>query len=453
MFIDTHCHLFSKDFNDDLDEVIERAKQNGVDYIIVPATDLESSGKVLELVEKYNFIYGAVGVHPQDSANWSDEWLGKIEEFAKHEKIVAIGEIGLDYYYEYSPRQTQIDSFKKQLELAIKLNKPAIIHNREADEDTMAIIREYTAKGLVAQLHCFNGSLKDARELVEMHHYISFTGNITFKKSENLISILEHVQPDNLLLETDSPYMSPVPLRGRRNEPANVKFVAEKIAEVHHLRLEDIARTTSYNAYKLYGIGEKPMLHFTYRIGNSLYVNVTNRCDSDCIFCDRKGAAVISGYNLKMTKSQEPGPEVYISEIGDPKKYKEIVFCGYGEPTVRWDVVREVARYVKESGGKTRINTDGHGNVINKRDITPEFKGVIDTVSISLNSTDPEEYGRLMRVDPSMHAEMISFAKNVKNYAGNVVMSIVGMNEIDTEKAKSFVENSMGVDFRIREYF
>jgi len=261
------------------------------------------------------------------------------------------------------------------------------------------------------------------------------------------------VQPDNLLLETDSPYMSPVPLRGRRNEPANVKFVAEKIAEVHHLRLEDIARTTSYNAYKLYGIGEKPMLHFTYRIGNSLYVNVTNRCDSDCIFCDRKGAAVISGYNLKMTKSQEPGPEVYISEIGDPKKYKEIVFCGYGEPTVRWDVVREVARYVKESGGKTRINTDGHGNVINKRDITPEFKGVIDTVSISLNSTDPEEYGRLMRVDPSMHAEMISFAKNVKNYAGNVVMSIVGMNEIDTEKAKSFVENSMGVDFRIREYF
>jgi len=153
-----------------------------------------------------------------------------------------------------------------------------------------------------------------------------------------------------------------------------------------------------------------------------------------------------------MTKSEEPAAEVYIQEIGDPKNYKEIVFCGYGEPTIRWDVVKEVARYIKDNGGSTRMNSDGHGNFINKRDITPELEGLIDTVSISLNSIDAEQYGKLMRVDPSMHAEMLDFAKKAKNYT-HVVLSIVGLSEIDSEAAKKFVTEEIGVDFREREYF
>jgi TatD DNase family protein len=257
---------------------------------------------------------------------------------------------------------------------------------------------------------------------------------------------------ENLLLETDAPYMTPVPHRGQRNEPSYIKFIAEKIAEIQNLRVEDVARTTSYNVHKLFNIGPKPELSFTYRIGESLYVNVTNRCDADCVFCDRKGMAVISGYNLKMKKSEEPEAEVYIKEIGDPAKYKEIVFCGYGEPTIRWDVIKQIAGYVKNNGGKTRMNSDGHGNFINKKDITPELKDLIDTVSISLNSTDPEQYGKLMRVDPSLHAEMIDFAKKAKNYT-HVVMSIVGLNEVDSIAAQKFVKEEIGVDFREREYF
>jgi TatD DNase family protein len=153
-----------------------------------------------------------------------------------------------------------------------------------------------------------------------------------------------------------------------------------------------------------------------------------------------------------MTKSQEPEAEVYINEIGDPTRYKEIVFCGYGEPTIRWDVVKQVAKYIKENGGKTRMNSDGHGSFINKRDITPELKDTIDTVSISLNSTNPEQYAKLMRVDPSMHAEMLDFAKKAKGFT-HVVLSIVGLNEIDKEAAKKFVAEEVGVDFREREYF
>ena len=193
-------------------------------------------------------------------------------------------------------------------------------------------------------------------------------------------------------------------------------------------------------------------LTYTYKIGESLYINVTNRCNADCVFCDRKGAATIEGYNLKMAKSEEPEAAVYLNEIGDPTKYKEIVFCGYGEPTIRWEVVKEIAKSVKENGGKTRINTDGHGNIINKRDITPEMEGLIDTVSISLNSVYPDQYAKLMRVEPEMHGEMIEFAKRASKYT-HVVMSIVGIDEVDAEAAKKFVTETMGVDFRERPFF
>ncbi|MDX9923167.1 MAG: YchF/TatD family DNA exonuclease [Ignavibacteriaceae bacterium] len=450
--IDTHAHLFYPNYSNDLNDVINRAKDSGVKYIIVPATHLASSLEAIELSKRFDMIYCTVGIHPLDSKEWNDNNINELRALAQNKKVVAIGEIGLDYHYDYSPKETQIKAFRAQLELAIELNLPAIIHNRESDEDMMAIIREFSAKGLRAQFHCFSGGLKDARELIELHHFISFTGNITYPKADNLREILSKVSSENIMLETDSPFMTPAPLRGQRNEPAYLTKIVDKIAEVQNLRPEDIVRTTNYNVHKFFGIGMNPDLSFTYQIGNSLYVNVTNRCNADCVFCDRKGLAVISGYNLKMKKSEEPDASVYINEIGDPKRFKEIVFCGYGEPTIRWDVVKEVARYVKDNGGRTRMNTDGHGNFINKRDITPELKDTIDTVSISLNSTDPEQYAKLMRVDPKMHAEMIDFAKKAKNYT-DVVLSIVGISAVDTEAAKKFVTEEIGVKFREREYF
>ncbi len=452
MFIDSHAHLFYPNFNGEVDQVIERAKTAGVDYILVPATDLASSAQAIDLAEQFDMVYAAVGVHPHDTKEWEDSLIPKLEKLAQHPKVVAIGEIGLDYYYDFSPKEKQIHAFKKQIDLALKLNKPIIVHNRQSNDDIMEIIREYKGSGLRAHFHCFAGNAEDAKELIAMRHFISFTGNITFKKADDVRKIASQLSVEDMLLETDSPFLTPVPYRGKRNEPSYITFIAEKLAELQHLRTEDVARTTSYNAYRLYGIGEKPPLSFTYQIGNSLYINVTNRCNADCVFCDRKGEAVINGYNLKMDKSQEPPAEKYIEEIGDPKKYKEIVFCGYGEPTIRWEVVKEVAKYVKQHGGKTRLNTDGHGNFINKRDITPELKDLIDTVSISLNSTDPEQYAKLMRVDPKLHQEMLDFAKKAKKYS-KVVMTIVGMNEVDSGKAKKFVTEELGVDFRERVYF
>lgn len=452
MFIDTHCHLFYPNFNGEVEEVIERAKAAGVDYILVPATDIASSAQAIELAEKYEMIYATVGIHPHDTKEWDDSLIADLEKLAAHEKVVAIGEIGLDYYYDFSPREIQLQAFEKQIELALKLNLPVVIHNREANDDIMEFARKYKESGLRAQYHCFAGSLEDAKELIAMKHYVSFTGNITFKKADNIRKVLGGIHAQNLLLETDSPFMTPEPHRGKRNEPAYVKIVAEKMAEVKGITIEDVARATSYNAYKLFGIGKSPSLTFTYKLGESIYINITNRCNSDCVFCDRKGEAVIKGYKLRMTKAEEPPAQTYIDEIGDPKNYKEIVFCGYGEPTIRWDVVKEIAKYVKDNGGATRLDTDGHGNFINKRDITPELEGLIDTVSISLNSTDPEQYAKLMRVDKELHNEMIEFAKKAKNYT-NVVMSIVGIPEVDSEAAKKFVTEEIGVSFRQRTYF
>ncbi len=452
MLIDTHAHLFYPNFEDDLEEVIQRAEEAGIDFILVPATDLQSAEKVIKLTEQYDMIYGAVGIHPQETKEWNSSLVEEIESLAGHNKIVAIGEIGLDYYYDYSPKEKQIEAFKSQIDLALKLDLPIIVHNRDSDEDMMEIIGSYCGSGLKAQFHCFNGSQKDAYELMHMGYMISFTGNITFKKADELREILKNIRIDQILLETDSPFLTPVPYRGKRNEPANVKFIAEQVAEANNLSVADVGRITSFNAFRIFGIGSKTPTSFTYKIGNSLYINITNRCDSHCSFCRRKSDPVLKGYNLGMERSEEPDAEVYIKELGDPTKYEEIIFCGYGEPTIRWDIVKEISKYVKDNGGRTRLNTNGHGSHINKRNIAPEFKGLIDVVSISLNSFNANQYAKLMGIETGMFNEMVSFAKNVKNYVEKVIMTIVSVDEVDIAKARKTVEEKIGAEFRARPY-
>ena len=453
MFVDTHAHLFFENYKDDIDVVLNRAKENDIDFVIVPATDLKTAKESIALAEKYQQVYSTVGIHPHDTKEWNDSLIAQIEELAKHPKVVAIGEIGLDYYYDFSPKDQQIKAFKAQLDLAVKLQLPVVIHNRDSDEDMMDIVQSYCGTGLKAQFHCFNGSIEDALEYMKMNHFISFTGNITYKKSDSLRETLSKIDLNHLMLETDSPFMTPVPHRGKRNEPSFVKIVAQQVAEVHKLSIKDIGRITSLNVFRFFGIGKAPKTSFTYLLGNSLYINVTNRCNADCTFCRRKEDPFLRGYNLGMKKSEEPAAEVYIGEIGDPKIYDEIVFCGYGEPTIRWDVVKQVAKYVKDNGGKTRMNTNGHGNLINKKDITPEMKDLIDVISISLNSYDPKQYSELMQINESHFEEMKNFARLAKQYVKKVVMSVVSLDEIEIEESRKVVEDEIGVEFRVREYF
>jgi TatD DNase family protein len=453
MLIDTHAHIYFENFKEDIDDVIKRAQDAGVKAIIVPATNLKDAEEVLKLIDAYDMVYGAIGVHPHDTKDWDSSWIGKIKSLTQHKKIVAIGEIGLDYFYDFSPKAKQMEAFTAQLDLALQLDMPVIIHNRDADDDIMRVIPEYINSGLQMQFHCFSSSIEMAKQLVEMKQHISFTGNITFKKADTLRAVVAAVPLKQMLIETDSPFMTPVPHRGKRNEPMYVKLVADTVAAIHGKPESEVEQITTLNAYRFFGLEKTKKIVYTYPLGDALYINVTNRCNADCIFCSRKEDAIINGESLRMKKSEEPDASVYINEIGDPKKYSEIVFCGYGEPTIRWDVIKEVAAYVKSNGGNTRINTNGHANYIHKRDITPEMKGLIDCVSISLNSSDSKEYARLMRVKESLYDEMKSFAVKAKDFVPKVVLSVVDYPGVDIEESKRIAEEELGVEFRLRAYF
>ncbi len=470
MFIDSHAHLNSKDFKNDLDAVVKRAEDIGIEYIINPGTDLESSKAAIELAEKYDIIYATVGFHPHDAAKASDKLLEEIEKLSHHQKVVAIGEIGLDYHYNYSPQEIQRKVFTKQIEIAQRRDLPIIIHMRESESDTISIVKEEVRKApnwrssipknrfpsLKGVFHSFPGDASLAWKVINLGFYISVPGAITFKHKDNqkskITEVVERVSIEHILLETDSPYLTPVPHRGKRNEPAYLKYVAEKIAEIQHLSMEDIGRASNLGVYKLFGVGKYPEPTFAYKINDSLYLNITLRCNADCWFCDRKGEALVKGHNLKIKK--EPTSTEVIESIGDPKKYVEIVFCGFGEPTIRLDVVKEVGKWVKQNGGKVRLNTDGHGNVINHRNIIPDLVGIVDSISISLNSTDPKQYGEMMRIDGQKYfPAMIDFAKEAVKLIGDVTMTIVDLTGADERKARKFVESEIGANFRNRPYF
>jgi TatD DNase family protein len=467
MFIDTHAHLVASDFNDDRDEVIKRAQQAGVECVVVPATDLRSSREAVELAEKCESIYACVGVHPHEASSGTSEVLHEIEDLSNHKKVVAIGEIGLDFHYDFSPRERQVEVFKSQLEIAIRRNLPVVIHTRESIQEAIRAVRDAVSENSYWRMdqtppysrfpapkgvfHCFSGDGATAWELLKMGFLVSFPGIVTFKNSTSAKAV-QKVGIDHLMLETDSPYLAPVPLRGKRNEPANIPLIAEKIADLCDSSVEDVARATRYNGKKLFGIGQPDPPVIVYKMKNSLYLNITIRCDADCVFCDRKGEAVVKGHNLRITR--EPSSQEVIEAIGDPKRYDEIVFCGYGEPTIRLDVIKEVSRWVKEQGGRVRLDTDGHGSVIHHRNIVAELVGLVDSVSISLNSVDPKQYGDLMRIDGERyHKAMIEFARESVRLLPEVVMTIVGMDTVDERKAKDFVKKEIGAKLRVRPYF
>ncbi|MGB5872828.1 MAG: TatD family hydrolase [Bacteroidota bacterium] len=466
MFVDSHAHLTSRDFETDRDDVIARALEAGVRSILNPSINLEDSKRAVELAERHPAVYACVGVHPHEAGKAGD--VSEIEELSKHPKVVAIGEIGLDFHYDYSPRDVQARVFKDQLEIARRRGLPVVIHTRESISETVAIVQEMVAAnpewmGQKARpedryppprgvFHCFPGDVDQAWTVIRLGFYVSFPGILTFKNPGRAREVAGSISLEHFLIETDSPYMAPVPHRGKRNEPAHVGLIAAKLAELQRLSVPDVARATSYAAHRLFGIGEPPEPLFTYTLRDALYVNLTNRCNADCVFCDRKGEAIIKGQSLRLER--EPTPEEVIERIGDPNRYSEIVFCGYGEPTIRLDALKEVSRWVKAHGGKTRLNTDGHGSLINKRNIVPELVPFIDAISISLNSPDPHQYGELMRIDGVKHfAAMVDFAKECVRAIPVVMMTVVELEEVSMEEARTLVEEEIGATFIRRPYF
>ncbi|MFF2459975.1 MULTISPECIES: TatD family hydrolase [Peribacillus] len=254
MLFDTHVHVNAEQFNEDLEDVIDRAKEAGVNNMVVVGFDRPTIIRAMELIEAYDFMYAAVGWHPVDAIDMTEEDLQWIEELSNHPKVVAIGEMGLDYHWDKSPKDVQMEVFRKQIRLAKKVGLPIIIHNREATADIVNILKEEEASRVGGIMHCFSGSAETALECINMNFYISLGGPVTFKNAKKPKEVAASVPLDRLLIETDCPYLAPHPYRGKRNEPSYVKLVAEQIAEIKQLTLEEVSQATTENAKKLFGI-------------------------------------------------------------------------------------------------------------------------------------------------------------------------------------------------------
>ena len=247
MLIDTHCHLY-KEYYDDIDSIIKLSKENNVVYYINNGCDAKSNIEVLESVEKYPSVYGALGIHPENVENYILDDIKFIEDNLNNKKIVAIGEIGLDYHYSKENKYEQIKLLELQLKLAEKYDMPVIIHSRDATEDTINTLKKYKVKGVI---HSFSGSLETARIYIKMGYLLGINGVVTFKNC-NLKDVLKEIPLENIVLETDSPYLTPVPYRGKQNNPSHILDIANFISEIYDLTLDDVSRITTDNVLKLY---------------------------------------------------------------------------------------------------------------------------------------------------------------------------------------------------------
>ncbi|HMB16844.1 MAG TPA: TatD family hydrolase [Pelovirga sp.] len=450
--VDSHAHLDNSRFAEDLEAVILAAQTAGVRYILSIGCDLQSSIANVDLASHYEPLYAAVGFHPHDATGLDDSALEQLRQLVLQLKVVAVGEIGLDYYRNRAPHDIQKQAFRRQIHLAREVGKPVIIHDRDAHEDVLAILTEEKASMVGGVLHCFSGDLTMAHKCIDMGFYLSFTGAITYPKNAEVRAMLRQLPLERILLETDCPYLAPQAYRGKRNEPAYLLHTAETLAEVKGLKLADVARITSRNCYDLFGIGTiDTAATIAYQIRDSLYLNITNRCTNSCIFCAKFNDFVVKGHELKL--DHEPDIDEVMTAIGDPTGYREIVFCGYGEPLLRLDLILTVARRLKEQGCRIRINTDGQANLVHGRNILPELSGLVDAISVSLNAADATTYQNLCqsRFGEQSFAAVTDFLRLAKDSIPDVTATMVTYPGINIEACKELA-NKIGVEFRVREY-
>jgi TatD DNase family protein len=449
--VDTHAHLDMKEFSGELDGVVERAVSAGVERIISPGVDISSSKAAVEIAHRYPQVFAAIGFHPHEADKVTESDITAMRKLAlSSDKVVAIGEVGLDYCKNFSSKENQKWVFQKCLGAARELDLPVIMHSREAHEDLIQILSSSGKNFVKGVVHCFSGPKEALKKVLEMGLYVSFAGNITFEKARDLRDLAVLVPPEKLLLETDSPYLAPEPLRGRRNEPANVKYLTEFYAGIYALSPADIARITTHNANALFRLGLDESPSVAYPIRDAMYLNITNRCTNRCVFCTRETSDFVKGHNLRLGK--EPGTDEIIGLLGDISGYKEVVFCGFGEPTLRLDLIKAVGPYARAKGKRVRLVTNGEGDLINGRKIAAELAGAVDIVSVSLNTPNAQEYDRICRsvYGEAVHDAVLSFIKDC-SAAGIEVevtcLDIIGEAEVSGLKA---VSESLGARFRLR---
>ena len=455
--IDTHAHLHFPQFDGDRADVIKECEEK-LDAVITVGCDLEDSKRAIEVAKEGKNIYATVGIHPHEAKNYSERDYDRLIEIAKSSpKVVALGEMGLDFYRNLSPREKEYEIFKMQVEAARELGLPVVIHTRNAAKEMADFIKKEFKGDVKGVVHCFSGERELLEAALDSGLYISYAGPVTYPKNEGLRETLKYVPSSRLLIETDSPYLSPQPVRGKRNKPTYVAYTAKAIADYLGLSFTDVDRITTVNAKRLFGLpltDEERKERLVYPVGNKLYINLTTKCPCDCKFCFRGVEDYILGYNLNLKR--EPIAEEYMYRIKNPKVYDEIVFCGYGEPFERFEELKKVAQWVKKFSKETpiRVDTCGLGYLITGReDILDELKGLVDAFSVSVNASSPEEYYRVVR--PSFGKgsweNLLKFIKDAKERGFKVQITAVDYPGFNREAFKRLADE-LGVGYRIRPF-
>ncbi len=336
------------------------------------------------------------------------------------------------------------------------MGRPLVLHEGESHEDMMRILREEGAWEARGVIHCFTGNLQDAMDYLDLDFYVSFAGPVTFDKSNELQEAARNIPLERLLVETDGPYLTPAPFRGKRpNEPAMVVHVGAKLAELLNIPLEDLARITSYNAYALFGvpaIDTAPQM--VYKIRDTLHVNLTYSCTNNCFYCPRFSSDYLFGHNLKLERDPN-AEEVWeaLRRFGDLRR--PVTFSGYGEPCLRLDVLKEVARRIKEAGGSVRVLTNGQGNLIHGRNILPELRGLVDEIRISLHAESADKYVKVTapQLGEEAFGAVCGFIREASQFIPDVQVVIPNKPlVIDVERLERMASDDLGVSVVRRDF-
>ncbi|HSL92612.1 MAG TPA: TatD family hydrolase [Candidatus Limnocylindrales bacterium] len=452
MYFDSHAHLDLTPLCDAEGEVVRRAREAGVSRIVTIGIDPDSSERAIAIAHRHAGVYAAVGLHPHDASSRSEDLLARLEELSRCDKVVGIGETGLDFYRDRSPRDAQRAAFREQIRLARRRSLPVVVHDREAHGEILSILAQENAAEVGGIIHCFSGDYEMARRAIGMNFLVSIPGAITYKGSQTQAEAVGKIPLEKLLIETDCPFLAPLPYRGKPNEPAYVPLVARKIAEIKGVSAEDVGRVTALNALRIFRIPSEEEVRVSYKIRNSLYLNITNRCTNACTFCAKRDDYHVKGHYLKLPG--EPSVEEILAEVGDPTQYDEIVFCGFGEPLLRLGDVMTIAKSLKAKGAKIRVNTDGLANLVHGRNVLPELSGLVDALSVSLNAPDAETYARLCpnRYGAASFPALLDFLREAPRHVPSVTATAVALPGLDPDAVRRLAETIDGVAFRLRPF-
>lgn len=438
LLFDTHCHLHFADFEPDLEDAVGRAFDSGVRGILVPSIDLESSIRSSSMARDLG-LWSAAGFHPNHLEGASDPAFREVAALSLLPQAAAVGETGLDFYRDRFPRDVQTSWFRRHIDLSRALGLPLVVHSRGAEAEVLDLLPESPPFPVVLHSWCGQGAVTE--KAVKRGFYFGITGAATYRKSA-MARNLGLIPRELVLCETDAPFLPPEPHRGRRNEPAYCALTAARIALEWSLPVGETLSVLWENSLRAFRLSPgSRRTHLVYPIDGNLYVNITGRCNASCVFCIRNRQDGLGGYHLR--HRDEPSQEAVLSALSvtDPAGYGEVVFCGYGEPTMRPDLLRTAADLVLSAGGRTRLNTNGlclgHMTLRDAEDMLGRFQ----RVSISLNASGAAEYSRLCRGSGNdAWDNLMGFIRLVKRIGMPAVLTAVDGSGADMQRVRALAD-------------